>query len=157
MANHKELYEYRTQLLARTVAAAQEFCALCLEVEDHHSAVDGWSAHQLAAHVRDVDKHVYGMRLHRAVEEEYPIFDNFDGDAWIAAHYNPDEPLKNILDEFSSSIHTLVEWLSALPAPAWSRLTRHEVYGEFAMQAWAERGLAHIEEHIRAIKELKTL
>jgi hypothetical protein len=155
MSDHKELYEYRVQLLARTLAAAHEFCQLCLEIKEPHSAIDGWNVHQIAAHVRDVDRQVYSMRMRRAVEDEYPVFENFDGDAWIAAHYDPAEPLQKILEEFNGNIRLLVDWLENLPAPAWSRLSRHEVYGEFAMQAWAERGLGHIEEHIRAIKKLQ--
>lgn len=157
MAEHKELYEYRAQLLQRIQSAAQEFCDLFTEVPDPFSPLssDGWNAHQVAAHVRDVDKHVYGLRLRRAVAEEHPVFENFDGDDWIAAHYNPAEPLDKILNEFRESVAELVGWLSDLPPEAWSRPTRHEVYGEFAMQTWAERGLAHILEHIRAVREGK--
>lgn len=155
MAEHKELYEYRSRLQQRILSAAQEFCALFREVPDPFAPLssDGWNAHQIAAHVRDVDKHVYGLRLHRAVTEEHPVFENFDGDAWIAAHYDPAEPLDKILNEFRESVDELVGWLSELPPEAWARLTRHEVYGEFAMQTWAERGLAHIVEHIAAIRE----
>lgn len=154
MSDHKELYEYRSRLLARTLSAAHEFCDFCRQGKDPFVPLssNGWSVHQMAAHVRDVDQHVYGMRLRRVIEEEHPVFQNFDGDAWIADHYTPDEPLDKILDEFNESIRSLVGWLETLPDTAWSRMSRHEVYGEFAMQAWAERGLAHIEEHIRAIR-----
>ncbi|MCG2785058.1 MAG: DinB family protein [Anaerolineae bacterium] len=155
MPDQNELYEYRDKLLAQTLAAAQEFERLCRDVPDPFRSLtgDGWNVHQIATHVRDVDKQVYGMRLRRAVAEEHPVFQNFDGDAWQQAHYNAAEPLGKILDEFQDSIRDLVGWLTSLPPAAWSRLTRHEVYGEFAMQAWAERGLAHIEEHIRAIEK----
>lgn len=155
MSDHKELYEYRAQLMGRTLSAAQEFCDLCRQVPDPFAplAGDGWNAHQTAAHVRAVEQYVYNLRLRRAVAEEYPVFENFDGDAWLAAHYDPAEPLDKILDEFQASIHELMDWLADLPPEAWSRPSRHEVYGEFAMQAWAERGLAHILEHISAIRQ----
>jgi hypothetical protein len=154
MPNHNELYEYRAKLLARLVAAAGEFCTACRQVQDpfHPLTPDGWNVHQIAWHVRDVDQQVYGMRLRRAVNEEHPVFKNFDGDAWMAEHYDPSVPLEQILNEFLTSIYALAGWLSSLPPAAWSRPTRHEVYGEFAMQTWAERGLAHIEEHLAAVR-----
>jgi hypothetical protein len=155
MPDNIELYEYRANLLARTLAAAGEFCLLCQQSADPFRPLskNSWNVHQIAVHVRDVDRQVYGMRLRQAVAQEHPIFQNFDGEAWLSAHYDPAEPLEKILEEFQSRIHTLVGWLASLPPTAWSRLTRHEVYGEFAMQAWVERGLAHIEEHIRAISD----
>ncbi|MDX9992435.1 MAG: DinB family protein [Anaerolineales bacterium] len=153
MPDNNELYEYRANLLARTLAAAGEFCLLCPQSANPFAPVSeaGWNIHQIAAHVRDVDRQVYGMRLRQAVTQERPTFQNFDGEAWLSAHYDSTEPLEKILEEFQSSIHTLVGWLASLPPAAWSRSTRHEVYGEFAMQAWVERGLAHIEEHICAV------
>jgi hypothetical protein len=155
MSNHDELYAYRSKLLTHTLAMTREFCSLCRQIPDPFQSLtpDGWSVHQMAAHVRDVDRQVYGARLRRAVAEEHPVFKNFDGETWLAEHYNRDEPLEDILEEFQNSIHALVGWLSSLPPADWSRPTRHEVYGEFAMQAWAERGLAHIEEHIHSIAD----
>jgi len=154
MSNHDELYAYRNKLLSRTLAATKEFCSLCCQIRDPFKPLtpDDWSTHQMAVHVRDVDRQVYGARLRRAVAEDHPVFKNFDGLAWLAEHYSQEEPLEDILKEFQDSIHGLVGWLSSLSPADWSRTTRHEVYGEFAMQAWAERGLAHIEEHIRSIK-----
>jgi hypothetical protein len=155
MSNHDELHAYRAKLLARTLAATKEFCSLCRQIRDPFQQLtpDGWSTHQMAAHVRDVDRLVYGARLRRAVAEQHPVFKNFDGETWLAEHYNRNEPLDAILKEFQDSIHGLVGWLSSLAPADWSRATRHEVYGEFAMQSWAERGLAHIEEHIHSLAQ----
>ena len=158
MSDNDELNAYRSKLLARTLAVTKEFCALCHQIPDPFKPLtpDGWNTHQMAAHVRDVDKHVYGLRLRRAVAEDYPIFQNFDSEDWLAQHYSPEEPLNDTLKDFQDSIHGLVGWLSSLTPSDWSRSTRHEVYGDFAMQAWAERGLAHIEEHLHSIiAELK--
>ena len=102
----KQLLEYRLMLVERLEAAADEFRLACLEVPDAFKATDegGWTTHQLAAHTRDVDKAVYGMRIRRTVEEENPVFKNFDADNWIATNYHADEPLASILDELSASI-----------------------------------------------------
>ena len=79
----KELNEYRTHLIDKLAAAAKDFQAACLAVKDPFAALDegGWNVHQLAAHTRDVDKLVYGIRAQKTAQEDNPEFQNFDGDA----------------------------------------------------------------------------
>lgn len=150
----KQLEEYRSKLVDRLEAATHEFCSACLKVVNPFKAVDksDWNTHQVAAHTRDADKLVYGLRVHRTVNEDNPTFENFDQDAWMAAKYYPDEPLASILDELSASITETVSMLRALPPEAWSRESSHEVYGDgFTLQTWVERGLAHIQEHLETV------
>ena len=80
----KELKEYRTHLINKLAAAAEDFQAACLAVKDPFAALEdgGWNVHQLAAHTRDVDKLVYGMRAQKTAQEDNPEFQNFDGDAY---------------------------------------------------------------------------
>ena len=150
-----QLLEYRSKLIDRLEAAAEEFCAACLAVGDPFKAVDegGWNTHQLAAHTRDVGKVVYGMRMRRTVDEDEPEFQNFDADEWMASNYHADEPLASILDDLSASVKETASMLRGLPREAWNRESRHETYGGgFTLQAWVERGLAHIEEHLATVK-----
>jgi hypothetical protein len=153
-----ELYEYRTRLLDRVAASAGEFSAACRAAKDPFASLPSgeWNTHQLAAHVRDVDKLVYADRIRRTVEEEQPVFRNFDADAWVEENYRSEEPLEQILAEFQANISAWETWVRTLPNTAWSRTSRHEVYGPFAMQAWVERGLAHIEEHLAALRQGNT-
>jgi hypothetical protein len=84
------------------------------------------------------------------------VFKNFDADEWMAAHYNPQEPLVDILEEFAKSTETLCESLSSLPVTAWSRESTHEALGSgLTLQLWVERSLAHIEEHLQTVEQLK--
>lgn len=152
----KQLLEYRSKLIDRLEAVAQEFRAACLEPPDAFIATDklGWNTHQLAVHTRDVDKVVYSMRIRRTVEEDHPLFKNFDADEWMDKNYNADEPLASILDELSASIESTASMLRELPPEAWSRESVHEVYGGgFTLQTWVERGLAHIQEHLETVKK----
>jgi hypothetical protein len=154
----KQLIEYRSKLLDRLEAGADEFRAACLAVGDPFKAVDegGWNTHQLAAHTRDVDKVVYGMRIRRTAQEDNPEFPNFDADEWIAANYNADEPLASILDELSASIKQTASMLRELPQEAWSRESSHVTYGGgFTLQTWVERALAHIQEHLETVQNSK--
>ena len=154
----KDLLEYRSKLIDRLEASMVEFRRACLAISDPFQAVDegGWNTHQLAAHTRDVDKVVYGMRIRRTIEEDNPEFRNFDADEWMATHYDADEPLASILDELSASIKTAASMLRGLPREAWSRASRHETYvSGFTLQTWVERGLAHIEEHLETVNKVE--
>ena len=151
-----QLLEYRAKLIDHLEATADEFRQACLAVADPFKAVDegGWNTHQLAAHTRDVDKVVYGMRIRRTVEENDPVFEDFDADPWMATHYDVDEPLASILDELSASVKETAAMLRELPPEAWSRESSHEIYGGgFTLQTWVERGLAHIQEHLETVKK----
>lgn len=151
----KELYEYRQRLLERVLERAGEFRSAVEAVADPRSPREagGWNAHQLAVHVRDVAVNVYGMRVRRTSTESNPEFQNFDADEWMAAHYNPDEPLGKVLDEFSADVYALVNMLRNSPQEVWSRESRHAMYGSgFTLQTWVERGLGHIEEHLQTVR-----
>ena len=150
----EQLLEYRSHLLDRFEEATRQFRE-AVETATQPNVpreANGWSVHQLAAHTRDVEKMVYGLRVRRTLEEDDPLFENFDGDAFMAAHYNPEEPLASILDELADSVRANVARLRSLPPEAWTRPSRHETYGSgFTAQTWVERALAHVEEHLRAV------
>jgi len=150
----KELQEYRTSLLDRLVQVAQEFRRACLAAQDAFIPIDGgWNIHQIAVHTRDVDQLVYGSRARRTATEDNPEFQNFDGDAYMAEHYSANEPLNKILDQLVINVESLVQMLRGLPDEAWSRESSHVRLGHgFTLQAWVERGLAHLEEHLGTIK-----
>jgi len=153
----KELYEYRDKLLGRMREATDEFCEACKAFADPFTpAEEGWSVHQIAYHVRDVNREVYGMRIRRTVSENNPLFKNFDPDGWMAVHYNREETIEKILSDFTVEMGELYDMLSNVPPEAWSRTSTHEALGpDLTLQLWAERSLAHIEEHLAALKTLE--
>ena len=145
------------ELPEKMLATAKAFCAACLAVADDKAPLEagGWNAHQLASHTRDVEVLVYGMRMRRTVEEENPEFQDFDADTWMAKHYDPNKPFNEILDTFMTSVQETVDWLHTLPAEAWDRESRHALASGsiFTLRDWVERDIAHIEEHLKTIKE----
>ena len=151
----KELLEYRVKLIERLDQAAHEFCSACEAISPVAIAEGDWTLHQMAAHVRDIDRVVYSARVRRTLAEENPLFESINPDDWMADHYEKDEPLKKILSEFQKNIYDLCRTLNQLPVEAWSRQSRHETLGEgLTLQLWVERGLAHIEEHLNVLKKL---
>jgi len=152
----KELIEYRTQLIDRLESATKEFREACLAMKDAYAPLDegGWNVHQIAAHTRDVNDLVYGLRAKRTAQEDNPEFQNFDGDAYMAEHYDATAPLSEMLDAFVENVQMLCEFLRSLPPEAWSRQSRHVTFGGgFTLQTWIERNLAHIEEHLETVKK----
>jgi len=150
----KELIEYRVKMMERLEQSAREFAETC-RARDAFAPITGsdWTVHQMAFHARDVDKFVYGERIQKTLHEDNPMFASFDADGWMAAHYDKDEPLDKILDEFLNNIKTLCDSLRGLPNEIWSRVSRHETLGEeLTLQLWVERSLAHVEEHLKALK-----
>ncbi len=150
----KELTEYRIKIVARLGEAAHEFRSACESFPDPFAKVEGdWNLHQIASHTRDVDKLIYGARIRRTLNEENPEFKNFDADAWMTEHYNKDEPIAAILDEFSSNVEDMCKILGGMAQESWSRMSRHETQGgDLSLQLWVERSLAHIEEHLKTLK-----
>jgi len=150
----KELIEYRINLTARLEQAAREFVEAC-KARDAFANIEGsdWTVHQIAFHTRDVDKLVYGARIQKTLREDNPKFENFDADSWMSAHYDKEEPLDKILNEFLKSITKLRETLLNLPNEVWSRESRHaSLGGGQTLQLWVESSLAHVEEHLKALK-----
>ena len=150
----KELIEYREKLLDRLEELAREFVEIC-KTRDPFTQVTGsdWNIHQFAVHVRDVDKFVYGERIRRTLSEDNPVFKSFDADVWMESHYKKDEPFEQVLDEFLKSVIEARKMLDGVPIEAWSRVSSHEsIGGDLTLQLWVERSLAHIEEHLKAVK-----
>jgi len=152
----KELLDYRQKLLARLESSAMQFVSACRERGAAAAGVDGaWNIHQLAAHTRDVEFFVYGLRIEKTLQEDNPLFPNFDADAWMAEHYQPAEPLEQILSQFLAHVQALCQTLRAAPPEVWSRVSRHAAQGgDLTLQLWAERSLAHIEEHLQSASNL---
>ena len=154
----KEITEYRKQLINKLITMARAFRTACLAVPDPFRPVDedGWNVHQIAAHVRDVDQLVYGLRAKKTATEDNPAFSNFDGEAYAREHYSSEESLEKILNGFVQSVESLADMLRNRPTETWSRVSCHEKLGEnLSLQLWVERGLAHIEEHLETVRKVQ--
>jgi DinB superfamily len=152
----KELEEYRKSLLEKLEDVAKAFRAECLAAQDPYAplAKDNWSIHQIAVHTRDVDKVIYGLRARRTALEDNPEFPNFNGEAYMAEHYDTKEPLDELLNGFVENVQALIELLRALPAEGWSRKSSHSKLGSgLTLQSWVEKDLAHIEEHLETVRK----
>lgn len=146
----EELLEYRQRMLNKIADSGKSLEKGLSMIADPASPLepDGWNSHQMVAHIRDVNKQVYWPRIHRIIEEDIPLFENFDGDAWMTAHYQPEEPLQEMVNEFSNQCLSNANWLRNLPIEAWNRSGKHPTIGVHSLQWWVERLLDHISDHL---------
>lgn len=152
----KELEEYRKGLLEKFEEVAHAFREECLAVQNPFAPLNGsgWNVHQIAAHTRDVDKLAYGLRARRTALEDNPAFPSFSGEVYLSEHYDPNEPLRELLDGFVANVQASIELLRALPSEGWSRLSSHATLGTgLTLQSWVEKDLAHIAEHLETVKK----
>ena len=146
----EELLEYRQRMINKIAKAPESIEAAFLRIKDHAHPLEagGWNIHQVVVHMRDVNQHVYLPRLHRIIDEENPMFENFDGDAWMAEHYQPQETIRKLSSDFKEQCKQTADWLNSLPKEAWNRPGQHPSFGKHSLQWWVERTLAHIDEHL---------
>jgi hypothetical protein len=106
-----------------------------------------WSAHEIAAHTRDIAMQVYLLRMWRILNEDNPELALFDEDAWMAEHYDPGEPLPHILDELDQAHRDMASLLLTRSESDWARTGRHAGHGERTAVWWARQAIAHAWEH----------
>lgn len=149
------LEEYRRQLIDRYRAQPQELRHALgrFSGEDLHEPLEpgGWSAHQVAVHVRDAEAKAFAPRVVRIVEEDDPELATFDSEGWMAEHYDRREALDSILQEIERARREALTRIEPLPAAGWSRSGRHPERGRRTVQWWVEYSVAHIQEHIEQI------
>jgi hypothetical protein len=82
----EELYEYRTELLARSLAVTDDLRQVLGSLPENslfNSPIQGRpSPHRVLAHLRDIHVQALSKRLKQIQSEESPRFILFDDEAW---------------------------------------------------------------------------
>jgi hypothetical protein len=149
------LDEYRQRLLARYLQqpeAYAEHLAGLGEAACRTPIKPGeWSAHQVLFHTSSVDERAYGPRLRRILREDRPALEDYDGDGWMAEHYDPAEPTGVMLERWRSARQGYAAEVAAVPPEGWGRTGLQPYWGERTLQWWIERAVAHADEHWRQL------
>ncbi len=112
-----------------------------------------WNLHQIVCHMRDTNAQVYLPRLKRILNEHNPVFENFDGEKWMAEHYDATENISDIVRDFADGCEEIAAMLEDLPDCDWERTGTHTALGTNSLEWWAERTLNHIDELLRQERE----
>ncbi len=114
-----------------------------------------WSVHRIAAHMRDTEWQVFFLRAERLFNEEQPLVENFDQEAWDRAHYDANEPLDKVKAEFKAARKKFVRLLREASMREWDNWALHPEYGKISLDWLLEHGYYHTLEHITQIGKLR--
>jgi hypothetical protein len=151
----KELREYQARLLDRMWTQPQE-----LRETLHHFEPDdllkpleaeGWSAHQVVAHLCHVEWGAFLPRFDRILKDDVPFLANFDETAWMETYYDPTVPIEELLSDFDSVRQSARDLLEETAPDGLSRIGRHPYRGERTLQWWIEYAVAHTDEHLKQL------
>ena len=152
----EELWEYRQKMTDRFEAVVDDLEQAVENIppQEYFSPLEpgGWNLHQVLVHLRDAEAHAFLPRIELILSQDHPYLENFDDEAWMAAHYDPAEPVKAVLDEYRRLRRRELKLLRLMPARSWSRAGLHPVQRVRSLQWWVEYSLSHAEEHLRQIR-----
>ncbi len=97
-----------------------------------------YTLHFSLAYLRTIELLEFSVQIHRILEEEMPVLSIFNDQDWMAQHYQPDEPVHFIVDEFTHARQLEIGLLRSLPSDSWSRSARHPWWGLHTLQWWVE-------------------
>lgn len=137
------LYPSTLATLERTPTVLREMIsALPADVVDA-KGVEGWSAHDVLAHLLSIHYKANVQRVHLIVENDNPAIPNVDEDATLRESGMQAWPVERLLDEYAAARGESVAWLRSLPPGALARTGQHSVAGEIS----AADVLHHIAYH----------
>ena len=119
----------------------------------HEQLRGQWSAHQHLFHLVAVETEVFQPRLRRMLDEDRPVFADWNENDHMGESYVPAENLQSLAERVMSEREKTVGVLRGLTPDQWSRSGRWPA-GEVDIAWVAERALAHGLEHFVALLNL---
>jgi hypothetical protein len=120
----------------------------------HRPAEGDWSIRENVGHLRDHAEFLH-QRLSMISKLEEPRLEPYDEQALIRERDPQGADFGALLDEFSALRAQTVELLAGLVHWNWARTGRHAELGRISTRQLVDRALAHDEDHLRQICELK--
>ncbi|UZN03551.1 DinB family protein [Cellulomonas sp. S1-8] len=106
-----------------------------------------WSTLEYGAHVRDVMR-VFGTRVRLMVEQDDPLFDDWDQDATaLADRYDLQDPAV-VADELARASSAMADRLDAVPADGWDRTGRRSNGSVFTVRTLTRYFLHDVVHHL---------
>jgi uncharacterized damage-inducible protein DinB len=146
---------YTTLRLLRRTAhdLAAEIAQAPAEAALWRPAEGEWSIHETLTHIRDVERQIFLPRLRRVASVDRPDLPSFDEVAYHREHWNPAEPLEQLLADFVADRSAEVALLE--PVMDWGRVGLHPKRGPVTLAWLAEYALGHTWEHLAQIMRVR--
>jgi hypothetical protein len=119
-------------------------------------APDRWSICEVLNHLTDVENQAVGLRAKRVVEEDLPLFVDYDRDArYAAGAYTNDDGVR-ALQKFREARDASLAWLEKLQPSDWKRKGKHPAVGDVdltqLLSLWAFHDLSHLRQVTELVK-----
>lgn len=143
--------------LSDTPKALENLCALTTpEKLLWKPSPERWSVCEVLNHLIDVEKLAVALRAKRTLEEEMPLFVDYDRDARYAAGAYANDDGEMALENFRKAREESLLWLDAVKPSDWLRRGRHPAVGEVdftqLLSLWAFHDLSHIRQVTELVK-----
>lgn len=113
---------------------------------------DRWSALEYACHVRDVYR-LYHQRLARMLDEDDPLFENWDQDATaVEQAYNEQDPAAVVTD-LEAAGEQLADRFDAVAGDQWNRPGRRSDGATFTVDTFSRYLLHDPVHHVRDVQQ----
>ena len=116
------------------------------------SGDEGWTAREIAAHLRDCEE-FFLLRYGQMAHEDTPALTAFDQDALAHDRNYAATDLSAALDAFEQLRGRSLALLSALSERDWQRAGMHEESGRITIESHARHNLSHDLVHLRQVSE----
>ena len=115
---------------------------------------DRWSICEVLNHLTDVEKLAVGLRAKRILDENVPLFVDYDRDARYAAGAYANDDGALALENFRKARKASLLWLEKMKPSDGKRRGRHHVVGEVDLEQILSLWAFHDLSHIRQVAEL---
>jgi hypothetical protein len=111
-----------------------------------------WSVQECLAHIRNIERQVFLVRISKVVKESNPFLPNFDEFAYHREHWRADEPVAEIMPDFLAARAELV---GLLETTDWARTGTHEERGPLSLDWLATYASNHTWEHLSQLMRVR--
>ena len=111
----------------------------------------GWSPHEVAAHLADTEV-VLGWRIRQILAEDEPMLQPFDQDVWAETLHYRDRELATSLATFSANRQANLELLRFAGEAGLERKYSHPEFGNRTLREKIEHIADHDVAHLRQVR-----
>ncbi len=115
---------------------------------------DEWSALEVCCHLRDSAEEG-GVRVRRLVEEEGPVLEPYDQEAWARERNYQGDDIRRLRIALRAFWGGLAYQLEGLSDEQWERGGTHPETGPVTVRSCAEDEVEHAQAHLEQLKAIR--
>jgi hypothetical protein len=114
-----------------------------------------WSIGEILAHLRDVEREAFQVRLRRTLDEDNPLFELWDQDRAASDRNYVEQSGREALEAFTAARTETADTLERVPVEQWGRVGVHPERGAATLEEQVTRQIkSHDLSHLVQIKDI---